>query len=150
MHGCCDGLAHSETSTWPAARAGSGDAALAPPLRRCLRCLRAQRCPNHPTQPFRVICCRFLLIVRSLSHPARCEGTASIPGAGKQAIPPAAQRQGRQMPAGMAWLLRRPGVLAGPSCAQHGTSDTFCLKMLTVHMENHKRESCDRAWHFPP
>lgn len=101
----------SETSTWPAARAGSGDVTLAP-LRRCPRCLWAQRCPNRPTQPSRVIRCQFLLIVQSLSHPARCEDTASIPRAGKQAIPPAAQRQGQQMPAGMSQLLpqaRCPG-----------------------------------------
>lgn len=42
QQGCGDGTARLETSTWPAARAGSGDAALAPLLRRC------PRCPNRP------------------------------------------------------------------------------------------------------
>lgn len=152
MCGCRAGLARLETSTWSAARAGNRDVSLAPPLRRCLwclRCLRAQRCPDLPTPPLRVTRCWFLVTVGSLGHPARWEGTGSVPRAGKQAVPPAAREQGWQMRAGMARLLRRPGALAGPCCARHHTH-LSCPQELTVHVENHKCDSCDRAWHLPP
>lgn len=49
MCGCRDGLFCSETSTWPPARAGSGDTAIAPPAgaARCPNTLRDL--PSHPT-----------------------------------------------------------------------------------------------------
>lgn len=119
QHGRGDGPARLETSTWPAARAGSGDAALAPPLRRC------PRCPNRPTRPSRVPHRRFLSTARSPSHPARCEGAAPVPRAGRRGVPPVAQRQGWQMPAGMARPLCGTGMLAEPLGAQYSTRDTF-------------------------
>lgn len=147
-HGHSDGLARSETSTWLVARAGSGDTASAPPLTRCPCCLRAQRYPNCSMPPSRVICCRFLLTMWSLSHPGRCEGTVLKDG--KQVLLPTAQDRG-----GRGWESRRR-YCTGQGCWQDprvlGTIQTtlFAPYTLTVHVENPKCDRCNRTWCLPP